>query len=351
MIKLKAHQKISFSRDLKRTIVFQAILVFAFAQTLVGVQQSVGATIITLLVFTAITAPLFLAANPELLKVLRNNRRQSLKQFIVLIGSLFVLTGLYAVTTNQLSGVYLAMSAVWFIIALLMIVLSGSKTFPSLFDYLFILLAWLPVQFAVFANVTLPAVQPFVQPFAIISVLFLLFAYPVLRQFNIGYSFNLKWDDYRIVVLNLLLYFFIAIIISVLGGFLTITDRMPSLGQTTLQLIRIFYLIAIPEELLFRGVIYRTLVKHFEGRSYAVGKALVISSVVFGLSRAFHPIAPTININFGSLGVWQMPLANMLLTTVAGFFYGLVFIRTKKIFAAAVIHLLVEWIWLVFFNG
>ncbi len=222
---------------------------------------------------------------------------------------------------------------------------------PSLFDYLFVLLLWLPIEFGLLNDLDLPPGSGFLSPMNLMALSILIFAYLVIRQFDIGYSFRLKGEDIRIVILDFLLFFLIAVIIGMITGFLHISERIPDFGNIFARFAAIFFFIAIPEELLFRGVIYRLLLKQFHGKPYAVGKALVISSLIFGLAHGNNAVPPFLNISFGALGVWHVPWVYILLAAIAGVFYGLVFIRTKKIIAAAVLHLLVDWTWFVFFNG
>ena len=351
MMLLKPHQKELFSKDLRRTILLQSLLVFVFAQTLVKSQQSVFDSILAMALFISLTFPVIAAANPELLKSLRKEQFLAQKYFIAVSIFLFIACCAYSMRAAQTSLSQLAIASVWFVCSWILILFLRRRTFPSYLDYLLILLLWLPIESYFLGKVALPAAQVFVQPFMFVGLLLLVYAYLVIRKFNIGYTFGLKGDDFRKVVLNFLLYFFIAIIISIVGGFFKISDRVPSFWQLSSHFVRIFFLIAIPEELLFRGVIYRTLLKQFEGRTFAVGFALLISSVLFGLSKAIIPAGPLVGIKLGLDGVWQAPLANMLLAAVAGMFYGLVFIRTKKITAAATLHLFVEWVWLVFFRS
>jgi membrane protease YdiL (CAAX protease family) len=107
----------------------------------------------------------------------------------------------------------------------------------------------------------------------------------------------------------------------------------------------------LPEELLFRGVVYKLLVKQFQGKKWAVGNAMIVSSLIFGLTRGNSATPPYWDLSFGNFGIWHFPWAYVLLSSVAGYFYALVFIRTQKITAAAILHLLVDWTWLIFFHG
>jgi len=351
MMHIKSHQKKAFSTDLKRTIIFQAILTFVFAQSLIKVQQSVLGSIVTFIVFVALTAPFVLSANPTLVKLLRSDLQKSLKSFILLVSALFILSCLYAAATNQFSSPKVLAGGVWLVISTIMLFFLRRREAPAIIDYVYVIVLCVPIEFSLIGGMAVPPGAAIVQPFSVISLLLLIFSYLVVREFEVGFSFHLKGDDFRIVVLDFLLFFFIAVIVGMLTGVLSVSDRLPSLGQMVSQLVFIFFFIAIPEELLFRGVIYRLLVAQFKGRPYAVGKALAVSSILFGLANGGNSSPPFIAIHLGVLGTWQAPWAFMLLATIAGAFYGLVFIRTKNIIAAAAIHLLVDWSWFVFFSG
>ena len=350
-MQLKAHQKESFRRDLQRGVVILAILVFVFASEIIHVQMSILNALFALFVFLCVVSPYILSANSQFIKLLRSDVQKSLKGFILLLTVLFILSCLYAVATNQYSSSKMFAGGVWLILSIGFIFVLKPRTAPAVIDYLFVFILWLPTEFSRMGGMTLPPGVGIVQPFAVFSLLLLIFAYLVVREFQVGFSFHLKGDDVRIVVLDFLLFFFIAIIIGMVTGSLSISNRVPSAGQMISQFIIIFFFIAIPQELLFRGVIYRLLVAQFKGRPYAVGKALAVSSVLFGLAQAANRTPPFVSFHLGAIGTWQAPWAFMLLATIAGAFYGLVFIRTKNIIAAAAMHLLVNWSWLIFFSG
>lgn len=84
------------------------------------------------------------------------------------------------------------------------------------------------------------------------------------------------------------------------------------------------FFVCIAEEAIFRGMIQNTLTLRLQNVSGGKYLAIVIASALFGL---FH---------FQS--GWQM----MLLSGVAGLFYGWVFVRTKRIEASILVHFLVN---------
>src|SRR5262249_1750681 len=99
------------------------------------------------------------------------------------------------------------------------------------------------------------------------------------------------------------------------------------------QFLGIFLFTAIPEELLFRGLIQNWLERVTGSR--LVG--LVIAAIVFGASH----------LNNGP------PLPNykyFFLASIAGFFYGIVWQTTRNLTASAVTHGLADTVWSVVFR-
>ncbi len=136
----------------------------------------------------------------------------------------------------------------------------------------------------------------------------------------------------------------LAIPISMASGFAMpgISDR--STGGWSLLMISTFWIVALPEEALFRGVIQKQLERAF-GRLWP---ALLIASVLFGLSHLnnaagwswAHLLTPS---------VWGWPYVG--LATLAGVAYGLAYHRTGNIAAPTLTHFLVDVTWRGFFAG
>jgi len=88
----------------------------------------------------------------------------------------------------------------------------------------------------------------------------------------------------------------------------------------------IYLMTAVPEELLFRGIIQNACVQWIGRR-----RGLVAASIVFGLAHL-----PDFRYVF--------------LATLAGAAYGWVYGRTERITASAITHAGVDWIWRVAFR-
>jgi membrane protease YdiL (CAAX protease family) len=350
-MQLKEHQKKPFKKELQRGVIIFALLVMVFAMKVVPIPQSGVGLLFTMIVFMSFIAPIFLLSNVTLIKAFRSDPNRSFQQFVLLVFVLFVLAGAYAASTGQFNTLKFAIAGLWIVLCIFLLFKIMQRSQTSIFDYFMVLALWLPLQFSLFGEIHIPAVGSVTGAFSLLSLFLLIYAFYVIREYPMGFTFKLTGQDLRTVVLNFILFFFIMVIIGILTRLLAIADRIPQMSVVLSQLFFIYFFIALPQEFLFRGVIYRMLIRNFKGRRYAVGKALLISSILFSLARANAPIGPVIDINFGPLGIWKAPWAYMILMTAAGLFYGLVFVRTKKITAAASIHLLVEWTWLVFFSA
>lgn len=92
-----------------------------------------------------------------------------------------------------------------------------------------------------------------------------------------------------------------------------------------------FFLVAVPEELFFRGVLLNLLLPRLGKRS-----ALAVSAVLFGLSH----------FNKGARFNWRY----VLLATIAGVFYGRAWLDQRRIFCSAITHATVDVTWSLWFR-
>ena len=146
----------------------------------------------------------------------------------------------------------------------------------------------------------------------------LLVARPLDR---IGYTFRLSARDIRLAVAATLAFAVMGIPIGLATEFLQWNPRVDWI-RVAVAPVAIYLATAIPEEFLFRGLIQNALER-------AIGRAgLPLASVIFGFAH--------------------LPdLRYVLLATLAGFAYGWVYSRTRRITAAAITHALVDWIWVL----
>ena len=147
-----------------------------------------------------------------------------------------------------------------------------------------------------------------------------------------GYRFRLRGGEVAAALTCFAWFGAVAIPVGLSLGFLA-----PGLGvrsaQTALAGVGIiFFCIALPEELAFRGLLQQSLVQLTGARPGLFG-----ASVIFGLSHIGHRPSPN----------WRY----VLLASLAGLAYGQVYQRTRSITASALTHALVDWTWFALFAG
>jgi len=155
-----------------------------------------------------------------------------------------------------------------------------------------------------------------------------LYGFLVIRQLtNVGFDLRIGKNDIVTAVRELLFYAPIAIPLGLALGFLHPHANLPRPGTAALTGIVTFFLIAIPEEIYFRGWIQNLL----ERRIGWYG-SLFLTSAIFGLSH-FNKRAVHFN--------WRY----VLLATFAGIFYGRAWRQRQRVAASAITHASVDTIW------
>jgi membrane protease YdiL (CAAX protease family) len=150
--------------------------------------------------------------------------------------------------------------------------------------------------------------------------LVLLLFYVYFRQINIG----LTWKLELLLWIKALLITFVGIFIS---SIIAIKIKFVKLGwlksdwkEFFITSVNMFFFVALPEEIFFRGLIYSYLVQ-FTG---SIIFSLIISIIVFGLAHLRYGIGM------------------VLLGGLTGIFYGLVYVLTGNLYCVAIMHMLVN---------
>ena len=158
-----------------------------------------------------------------------------------------------------------------------------------------------------------------------------LYLYIVQRRLpGMGFDLKLRLRDLLVGVREWAIFAPIGIGLGLALGFLRFHDRLPTAGTLAATLLGTFILVAVPEELFFRGVLQNLLETRLPR-----GKALALASVIFGLSHYIH----------GAVFNWRY----VILAAVAGFFYGRAWRTDRRLAASAVSHTLVDSVWFTWF--
>jgi uncharacterized protein len=107
--------------------------------------------------------------------------------------------------------------------------------------------------------------------------------------------------------------------------------RLPSATEVSAELLVTFLLVAIPEELFFRGILQNLLETRLGRRP-----ALLLTALLFGLAH----------FNKGATFNWRY----VLLAAVAGFFYGRAWHARRQLLASVLTHTAVDVVWSLWFR-
>jgi membrane protease YdiL (CAAX protease family) len=199
-------------------------------------------------------------------------------------------------------------------------------------DVLAILALWLPLDFRLFRDVwSWPEGGAAYTLNVVLAVDLALLLFVAFRRLDgVGYRFRIERNDLSAYLVNLAVCLAFVVPLGLATGFVRYNPDTGA-GSFAFSFLAIFLTIAVPEELLFRGLIQNLLQKTW---SHA-GRALVVTSVVFGLAH----------LNNGPHPDWRY----VLLATVAGFFYGRAYLQSGGLMAPALVHASIDAIWRGFF--
>ena len=155
-----------------------------------------------------------------------------------------------------------------------------------------------------------------------------LYGFLAIRQLSgTGFDFHLKWSDWKTGLRELAYFTPIVIALGLALGFIHPHRNLPGIGSALLRWVAIFFFTAVPEELFFRA-----WVQNFLERRVGRRAALIIASVLFGLSH-FNKRSAHFN--------WRY----VLLATIAGIFYGRAWREQRSVPASSITHTCVDWLW------
>lgn len=200
-------------------------------------------------------------------------------------------------------------------------------------DLLFILLIWLPVDMALI-QMSWPwplglGKNAYSIPIGVSMVMVFGVAYRGLTP--IRFAVPAKLDDYKFIFKNLFVFLAIAIPFGFITGFIGFHPRDLTFLSFLGSILATFLLVALPEEVLFRGLMQNYIEKFFKSSN----TGLILTSIIFGFSHLNNTPSPD----------WRY----IFIASVAGLFYGIVFRRTGNLISSMIVHTGVDVIWISFF--
>ena len=159
-----------------------------------------------------------------------------------------------------------------------------------------------------------------------------LYGFLVVRQLDgVGYDFRPCRRDLAIGMRELVFFAPFGIGLGFVLHFIGFHRAVPTAWEFIAGWLTTFILIAIPEELFFRGILLNLLERRMGPRT-----ALLISAVVFGFSH----------FNKRAVFNWRY----IILATIAGMFYGRAWRNRRRLFTSGITHATVDVIWGTWFK-
>jgi hypothetical protein len=234
---------------------------------------------------------------------------------------------IYSSGNNSFTLLGLGKLVLFLFLPTVIIFLSKEKKAASWQDFLVVLLIWLPFDFRLLNGIWVGKVVYAFNVLVAFSLAIVLFVH-YRKIEDVGYSFYLNKQILYQGLINFVLFAPIGIGLGLITGFLIWAPSSRGFLPVFLTALGIFLFTALPEELLFRGLMQNLLAKTSGNNNFA----LAFSSVVFGLAHLNNAPFPK-NITY------------CFLAMIAGFFYGRAYFATKSILAGAITHALVDTVW------
>lgn len=192
-------------------------------------------------------------------------------------------------------------------------------------DIFLFLVIWLPVEFGILPLTNLDSGE-----FAGYLVVVSIFSHILLSKVKPeGLDFSLQRRSVSFIFKG---YVILAAILIPIGLFTGFIKFAPSLsGHRLLAIIGILFLVGYPEEMLFRALLFKILMKKFDIRA-----TVILSAIIFGTA---HLNGPHGGLNY------------FLMASIASLGYGAVYWRSRSVTASTVLHSLIDYTWVLFFGG
>jgi len=306
------------------------VLILTGAAGYYGYRQADSfASVWAVIAFALLMIPYFALGFERVVDALRDVGR-SKRVRLTLMGFLLMVPGLVILASGGGSFSARNIGILALYISVPIAVLTGwgpARARPSKLDLLVLLLVWLPVEFQYFERFwDLPAGNPSYVLAKTMGMELALFCFVVVRRLDgVGYRFRVTLEDLTVGLVALVIFLAPAIPAALWTGFVEFDPHWAGPGKWLLMSLGIFFFIALPEEVLFRGLIFNLLQRVIKpGGPYT---ALVLSSVIFGLAHLNNPP-----------GDWRY----VVLATGAGLCYGWAYLRTGSLLASSYAHALVD---------
>ena len=210
---------------------------------------------------------------------------------------------------------------------------------PNRYDFLALFFLYVPIELSALARAWRPAEAHIPSPTHAFSQLLgmnlALFCFLAIRPLEgMGFTFQLKKRDAVQALIAFAWFLPVALAFAGITGLVHLHPHLPSAAVIVPAVLGITFMVALPEEILFRGLLLNLLQRSASTTRGRVA-ALLFSSVVFGFTH----------LNNHPLFDWRY----VTIASVAGIAYSVVYNRTGKVTGSAITHALIDIVKRLFF--
>ena len=343
-----------FSRQPDRfavLIAWTAVVLITALVVLTREQLSLQLRFISILMYGVVLGFYLIQVQPNFHPALLSRFGRPVVPAVLVVGLLFGLHLLYGTLIGRLLMRELLLGLLLLAVPTALAFVARSRpvklTYPDIF---LILSIWLPVEFGWLPGITIPPEQGIATVYHLYAIILAIFLFRTVRVIpDMGLQLLIKrWDINYALLMSTVFLFVFALPIGLLTGFIGFGLRKAAILEYPGAILGIAFFIALPEEILFRGIIQKLIEKTVPDRP---GLALGYASVIFGIAHANNNNPPFWSFELGGLGLIQLPWVYIILATIAGWFYGKTYQRTNNLAAAALVHTIVDGVWWMFFSN
>ena len=325
-------------------VVIFSVLQLSQVET-IDVQTIAGLILFALLMFSFMGM-----ADTHVVNQLRQRCRRNLLYALAPLAVLYTLTIAYLALVGQMTTGNLITPLIYlFLPALLLWQDRRSPEYLTWQNLAAILIVWFFIELGLVPQADIPP-EKGISFFLLIALNSIIYSFVIIRGLDsVGFRLRPNLDDwkYACIYLGLFIAFF-AIPIGFSTSFIRQSAELRAAWQFPVILLGIFLFTGLPEEILFRGLIHNLLAGRLK-KDQSELPVLLISSIIFGLAHINNSDPPYIFVHLFGID-WSIPWAYVILASIAGWFYGLAYIRTGSILAPALLHAMVDGWWSYFFN-
>lgn len=341
-MKITKSQQEKIRSEIRRGIIISAAFTFIFASYIFRLPLRFSTTLVTIVFFFLFATAYLLQINPPAAKALRAYLAARPRLLLLAPALLWLFSAIYSILVGAFSGGKLAVGLVYCLVpSLLLYRFFPEKETFSWSDALALILIWLPVELNYFSQPTIPVIDGAISILGLVAIILTVFLFTIVGDVpELGLTFQWRYQDIERAFWYFLL--FVAVVgipVGFAGQLFAISSSFPSLEQIFISVFFVYFFIALPEELVFRGIIQNVLSKKLENIKNGGIISIAIASLLFAGAHIFMKHLPFFS---GSSHLLHKPVAYFLLSAGAGIFYGLAFIKTRKVTAAALTHTLVD---------